>query len=335
VSFALSGRGKIEKAESGVSIETSLKSGRIMNVREWALPVYTILMQLAVGTLLSLWLIRVVSIRQYGRSITDRIIRIPLSAIFLTVIAAIAGSHFHLSHPLFSLLATLNLRSSWLSREILFTISFFLIVGGLTYLQWFTSGRYRLKTGLGWLGITVGSLSIYCMSKIYLLPTHSSWNSPLTIIAFLMTGVILGVMAVAVLLIIDLKVSEVGNEAETAIRRQLIQQSFIWLAGAALGTAVIDLALNLALIARLNQGDISAQTSLALLLGLYRPLFGLRYIALFTGAGWFGLTAFVMHRNRKTQYEMITPIYLACLLILISEFMGRFLFYATHVRVGI
>ena len=29
-----------------------------MNVREWALPVYTILMQLAVGALFVLWLIR-------------------------------------------------------------------------------------------------------------------------------------------------------------------------------------------------------------------------------------------------------------------------------------
>ena len=93
-----------------------------MNVREWALPVYTILMQLAVGAMLGLWIIRAVAIRQYGRSTIDHIIRIPVLAVFLTVVVAIVGSHFHLSQPLFSLLATLNLRSSWLSREILFTI---------------------------------------------------------------------------------------------------------------------------------------------------------------------------------------------------------------------
>ena len=306
-----------------------------MNVREWALPVYTILMQLAVGGMLGLWLIRAVAIGQYGRSTTERIVRIPVLAILLTIIAAIAGSHFHLSRPLFSLLAALNLRTSWLSREIVFTVTFFLSVGGLSYLQWFTGSYSRSRTVLGWVGVVAGSLSIYCMSKIYLLPTHSSWNSPLTVISFLLTALILGVTAVAVLLVMELKMSEVADEAGTAVRRQLIRQSFVWLAGVALGTAVIILVLNLILITQLSQGDISAQTSLILLLGLYQPLFGLRYIALFTGVGWFGLTAFMLYRNKKMQYEIAKPIYLACLLVLIAEIMGRFLFYATHVRMGL
>lgn len=306
-----------------------------MNVREWALPVYTILMQLAVGALLGLWLIRAVGIRQHGRSVTDHIIRIPVLAILLTNIAAIIGSHFHLSHPIFSLLATLNLRSSWLSREILFTISFFLLVSGIAYIQWFTYGHSRLITVLGWLALLMGSLSIYCMSHIYLLPTHSSWNSSLTVISFLLSAIVLGVTAVAVLLVMDLKVSEVAGAADTAVRRQIVHQSFVWLAGVAGGTAVITLILNLILIMMLNQGELSALTSLFLLLGLYQPLFGLRYIALFTGVGWFGLTAYMLLHNRKPRFEMTTTIYLACLLVLISEILGRFLFYATHVRTGI
>jgi anaerobic dimethyl sulfoxide reductase subunit C (anchor subunit) len=306
-----------------------------MNVREWALPVYTILMQLAVGAMLGLWLIRAAAIRQHGRSVIDHIIRIPVLAVFLTIIVAIAGSHFHLSRPIFSLLAALNLRSSWLSREVVFTISFLGAVGGLSYLQWFTYGNSRLKTGLGWLGITTGSLSVYCMSKIYLLPTHSSWDSPLTVVSFLLTVVMLGVTAVAVLLVMDLKVSEVAGAPETAVRRQIVHQSFIWLAGVALVTAVVILTLNLIFISQLSQGNISAQTSFMLLLGLYKPLFGMRYIALFTGVGWFGLTAIILNRDRKTRYEMTNSIYLACLLVLIAEILGRFLFYATHVRIGI
>lgn len=306
-----------------------------MNVREWALPVYTILMQLAVGAMLGLWLIRAVVMEKYGRSVIDSIVRIPVLAILLTVIVAIIGSHFHLSRPYFSLLAALNLRSSWLSREIVFTITFFLAIGGLSYLQWFTGGYSRLRTVLGWVGIAAGSLSIYSMSKIYLLPTHSSWNTPLTVVVFLLTALILGVTAVAVLLVMDLKLSEVAENGATAVRRQIIQQSFIWLAAVAGVTAVIILVLNLILIAQLSQGDVSAQTSLMLLLGLYQPLFGLRYIALFTGVGWFGLTAFILYRNRKLPFEITKPIYLACLLVLIAEIMGRFLFYATHVRMGL
>jgi anaerobic dimethyl sulfoxide reductase subunit C (anchor subunit) len=332
----LFGRGEAAEAESGAAIAAlKLFNGRFMNVREWALPVYTILMQLAVGAMLGLWLIRAVAIRKHGRSTTDFIIRIPVLAVLLTIIAAIIGSHFHLSRPVFSLLATLNLRSSWLSREVVFTISFFLIVGTIAYLQWFTYGRSRLMTILGWLGVLTGSLSIYSMSHIYLLPTHSSWNSPLTVISFLLSALILGVTAVAVLLVMDLRVSEVAGAAGTAVRRQIVQQSFVWLAGVAGITAVITLFLNLILILNLSQGELSAQTSFVLLLGLYQPLFGLRYIALFTGVGWFGLTAFVLLRRRKPQFEMTPAIYLACLLVLISEILGRFLFYATHVRMGI
>jgi anaerobic dimethyl sulfoxide reductase subunit C (anchor subunit) len=306
-----------------------------MNVREWALPVYTILMQLAVGTLLSLWLIRGVALRQYGRSTTDHLLRIPALAVFVTIFVAIIGSHFHLSRPIFSLLALLNWRLSWLSREVIFTISFFLLVGCLVYLLWFTDGYARLKTGLGWLAIVTGGFSVYSMSKIYLLPTHFSWNSPLTVVSFLLTAIILGVTAVAVLLVMDLKLSEVANQVETALRRELIQKTFGWLAAVAVGTAVVILILNLILIAQLRQGDLSAQTSFMLSLGLYQPLFGMRYIALFVGVSWFGLAALSLSRSRQTQFEITNPTYLACLLVLIAEILGRFLFYATHVRTGI
>lgn len=203
-------------------------------------------------------------------------------------------------------------------------------------MQWSVAGYPRLKSGLGWAGIMLGSLSIYSMSKIYLLPTHSSWDSPATVISFLLTSLILGATSVAVMMIINLRVSEdVADIAETSARKQLIRQSFIWLAGVAFGVALINLLLNLLLISRLIQGDLSAQTSLVLLLYLYRPLFGLRYVALFTGVGWFGLTAVVLYRRGKTQYEIMRPVYLACLLVLIAEILGRFLFYATHVRMGI
>ena len=306
-----------------------------MNVREWALPVYTILMQLALGTLLSLWLTRVFATRRYGRSTIEHITRIPVSAVLLTIIVAIIGSHFHLSRPMLSMLAALNVHSSWLSREIFFTISFLLVTAGLTYLQWLVPGFDRLKTMLGWVSIVFGILSVYCMSKIYLLPTHSSWNSPVTVISFFLTALLLGITTVAVLLVMDLKISEVADDTETSVRRQLIQHTFVRLAWVAWITAVTQLLLNLYVVVQLNQGDISAQTSLMLMLGLYQPLLSMRYITLFTGVGWFGLAAFVLFRQRKVNYEISTPVYLACLLVLIAEILGRFLFYATHVRAGI
>jgi anaerobic dimethyl sulfoxide reductase subunit C len=306
-----------------------------MEVREWALPVYTILMQLAAGSLLSLWLIRWAAGRRHGYAPVDRVMRIPLLAILVTIVVAIIGSHFHLSRPYLSLFAVLNLRTSWLSREILFTIIFFWSVSSLVYLHWFSSGYPRLKMALGWAGILSGVASVYCMAMIYLLPTQTMWNTPLTVVSFLMTLVLLGVTAVSVMIVMDFKVSEIADAAGVELRGQIIRRSFIWLALAGGVTAVITLLLNLSLIATLRQGDLSALTSLELLLGLYRPLLILRYLTLFAGVGWFAITAFLFYRRSLREMAITTPVYLSCLLVLIAEILGRFLFYATHVRLGI
>ncbi|HWQ84371.1 MAG TPA: DmsC/YnfH family molybdoenzyme membrane anchor subunit, partial [Anaerolineales bacterium] len=97
-----------------------------MNLREWALPIYTILMQLAVGTLLVLWLIRRFNLERVGGEAMVRILRRPVLVMFFTILIAIIGSHLHLSNPLLSFLAVLNIKYSWLSREIVFTVLTFL-----------------------------------------------------------------------------------------------------------------------------------------------------------------------------------------------------------------
>lgn len=306
-----------------------------MEVREWALPVYTILMQVATGSLLSLWLIHGVAERRYGLTLAERIMPIPLLAILVTVVVAIIGSHFHLSRPQLSLLAVSNFRTSWLSREVLFTIVFLLAVVGLSYLYWFGTGYYQLKRGIAWLGIGAGLTSVYSMAMIYLLPTQPMWYSPLTVISFLISVLVLGTTAVSVMIVMELKLSEIVDTAQVMPRRQIISQTFIWLAAAAGLAALATLLINLLLIANLRQGDLPALISLDLLLGLYRPLLILRYLTLFAGAGWFAITAFLVYRHATRNLNLTTPIYLSCLLVMISEILGRFLFYATHVRMGI
>jgi len=87
-----------------------------MNVREWALPVYTILMQLAVGALFVLWSIRALARFKMNSNEIDRMMQNPIFIISFTILIAIIGAHFHLSRPFHSFLAALNFRSSWLSR---------------------------------------------------------------------------------------------------------------------------------------------------------------------------------------------------------------------------
>ena len=92
-----------------------------MNIREWTLPVYTILMQIAIGALLAIWIVRRINKGKIGPEVLDLISRYPVLVVFITVLTAMIGGHFHLSQPHLSILSLLNFRTAWLSREIAFT----------------------------------------------------------------------------------------------------------------------------------------------------------------------------------------------------------------------
>ncbi|MBK9210450.1 MAG: dimethyl sulfoxide reductase anchor subunit [Anaerolineales bacterium] len=196
-----------------------------MNVREWALPVYTILMQLAVGAFAILWLIRYLAGSKFSVQEIDRIISNPILVIAFTAVVAMGGAHFHLSKPFHSYLAVLNFKSSWLSREIVFSLLFFMSTMSVLYLTYFQTHRRSLITGLGWLAIMFGSVLIYCMARIYLIPTQVAWNSPTVVLSFYTTTLLLGIMAIACLMVLDLKFSEIKKENDVELRTQVLRNS--------------------------------------------------------------------------------------------------------------
>jgi anaerobic dimethyl sulfoxide reductase subunit C (anchor subunit) len=306
-----------------------------MNVREWALPVYTILMQIAAGILLMLWIIRQQGKSKLGRDKMTQMTDTPLTIVFLTIVFAMIGAHFHLSKPYLSLLAILNIRTSWLSREIVFTILFFFSVAAIWYLRRRASHRWGLETHLGWIAIVFGWANIYCMAQIYLLPTQVAWNSKVTITYYAGTTLLLGAMAMAALLIMDFRFAEIRNPSLPTYRIPLIQSSLLWLTVLAVFMVFMVIGINFYQITFLQTAEESATTSLNLLLGLYQPLFLIRLGFIFIGVTWLISTIIQMVRKQKTIQELMTPIYGSCLLVMIGEILGRFLFYATHVRLGI
>ncbi len=306
-----------------------------MNVREWALPVYTILMQLASGALLVLWIMRSVGRRRYGDSVTAPVVGRLLLVLFFTALIAVGSAHFHLSKPFHSLFAILNLRTSWLSREILFTLLFAAGLGLLVWMRPEAAQRPRLYTALGWLTTACGFASVLCMGYIYLMPTQPAWNSPLTIISFYATSLLLGVATMAALLLMDLKFAEVIAPESVAARSAITHRLLIWFAAFALVLAVGVMGINLTQLARLRDGGPLAQVSLDLLMGVYEPLLWLRLGLLVAGVLWLVGTAAVLMWGRRRVSDLVVPVYVACLLVLVGEILARFLFYAAHVRVGL
>lgn len=306
-----------------------------MNVREWALPVYTILMQLAVGSLFVLWLIRSFSGSKFSHQEIERIIQNPMLVIAFTAVVAMIGAHFHLSRPFHSFLALLNFKSSWLSREIAFSISFFITTIILLYFTYFQTHRRALITGIGWLAISIGTVLVYCMARIYLIPTQIAWNSTTVIFSFYTTALMLGCMAIACLLVLDLKFAEIKRSDDVALRSEVIRHSFARLTLLTILLVVLSIVTIYIQMRLLSQGGMAARTSLDLLLQLYLPLFVMRLIFLIFSSGYLGFAVYQISRLKITPQSLMMPVYVSCLLILVGEIIGRFLFYATHIRVGI
>ncbi len=308
-----------------------------MNLREWALPVYTILMQLATGTLLMLWVIRATILKRLGSRDVDRILSKPVVIVLITLFAAMIGSHLHLSNPWISFLAVVNLRTSWLSREVFFTVLLFFTTGLLAYFTWFFPGEKRLeKTILGWVAVALGLTSIFCMSNCYRLPAQDAWNQPTTMGLFYCSALLLGGISAFTILVMD-AIFAGEYEPDLVAERAGILKRIAW-------RMVLSLFVLLAVIVAMNVTQISntkaqdtelARTTLTLLLDVYEPLFIARFITLFAGAASFALVVYWLVQKKKPLNKLVFLTYSTCLLLLMAEISGRFLFYAAHVRLGI
>jgi anaerobic dimethyl sulfoxide reductase subunit C len=306
-----------------------------MNIREWTLPVYTILTQLSTGALLFLMIIRLLRRKTFSHDDIDYSTKIPILIIFITVTVAIGFAHLHLSKPLLSFTALSNLRTSWLSRELLFNLIFILLLGAFSGSLWLTKDHFHLKTVLGWLAILAGLVTEYCMSRIYMIPSQPAWNTYLTPVSFLFTTLILGVMTVPVLLMMDLIFKKSLSLEKTSVHVQQVALSLNWLSILGIVFSICVAIIIFFQTAILFNGSPAAQASLLLLTDIYQPLFILRLVLVFIGAGWLAITSVQYYRGKILVENLLTPVFSACLFVLVAEILGRFLFYAIHVKVGL
>jgi DMSO reductase anchor subunit len=200
----------------------------------------------------------------------------------------------------------------------------------------FVRGYYRLKLGLGWGAILAGFATIYCMGRIYLLPTQIAWNSSATIISYYAVTLLLGTTSLVVILLMDLRFSERESPKDLDIRIQLIKKSAIWLTVTAAISALLVITLGFYQIELLRNIELSsAQASLQLILNLYKPLLVMHVGLTIFGVAWLIAVVSYAIRKQRSFMNLLGPVYIACIMVLIGEILERFLFYATHVRIGI
>lgn len=254
----------------------------------WPLVIMTVLTQLSAGTFAVIWLLQL-----FGAST-----RLGAAAVSSLVVAGIAlgASTMHLGRPVHAYRAIKAWKRSWLSREVL-------LFGGF-------SGVASLYAGALWLGIAAGPAlgaltvlfglgGVTATGYIYRVPSRPAWNTPFTLVQFLLTSTVLGLLFATAVGAGDAR----------------------WLAIGAASTATVALVvLALRFLRLISSPGIELQSSGRLLATTLRPHLVARGVLLAIGA--IALPLSTSHPG---------ALWVAFALALCSELLGRYLFFVSAV----
>ena len=307
-----------------------------MNVREWALITFSILAQLSVGSFLVLGVVHFFAARKSGEEEADRLSDRALLAIGPALILGMAASLLHLGNPFNAYLAVSNLGSSWLSWEILSGVLFAVVGGVFALMQWRKIASFAVRNLIAIVAAVIGLVLIYSMSNVYQIRTQPAWNTIATTIAFFTTTLLLGVLAMGAAFVANYAYLQQKNPGCADAQCVLLRDALRWIAMASivlLGVELVTVPLQIAYLA--GGTSSAARASAAMMYGEYGLVLGLRLALVFIGAGILGVFIYQNTLSAGREKVMGNLAYAAFALVIVSEVLGRFLFYATHVRIGL
>lgn len=306
-----------------------------MRTQELALVIYTILVQMSVGAFVILGLVHFYALRKSDAKNASQMSDHALLAIGPVLVVGVIISLFHLGNPVNAFRAISNLGTSWLSREIFFTLLFVATGAIFAFLQWRKIGSFRLRQIIALIAAALGLVLVYSMSHIYQLAAQPAWDSVATPITFFITTFLLGGLAMGTAFTINYYYYKGRKDCgEIQVQCDMLRTV---LQSIAIGSIIL-LGLQLVVlplfVSQLAAGNASAIESAGKLSTEYSVVFALRLVLVILGGGLFGL---FLYRNALLKQErlMATFMIAAFSFVLIGELLGRFLFYAIHVRIGI
>ncbi len=320
-----------EEIGTNANRDSSAPSARARNdnlailLKEASLTAFTILSQLAVGTF---WILAALSIwpgAYYGgKAVADEVIRPALPFLNLSMLLALLASFFHLGTPSKAWRALFNIRSSWLSREVLCAVLFAGAGFVCTGLQWFHWGAVWVQDASLWIAAGLGLALIICMAGVYRLRTVPAWNTVNTLLSFLLATLALGAATVGVMF----SVTRPYNWFESDKTLDAIVE---WMAVLTMVGVGLQLAFIFSERSRLVSGPEAAARALANVIHPHNLLLQLRLILAALGLVLAG-GVFLLYGNWTGQSILML---LAFGSLLVSEILGRTLFYQARVRHGL
>ncbi len=298
---------------------------------DWPLILFTLLVQMSVGTFLFLGILHDVSFVKLEEKIFETLSNLLLKLIAVILMLAVIASLFHLGSPQKAINALNNLESSYLSKEI-FSLLIFIMLGGifiLIYKKYSTKRLLMFFSAL--ITILFGFRTIHYMSSIYMLETVPVWNSLFTPLSFYLSVLLLGSSVLFYSLIrISSRKYLLTSLDETTGEKLSYTLNFLLI------TIIFLILLNLALfciqIIYLSNGDDTLRVSYDLLIkeNLYFVIS--KTILLVTAIAFslikkFRIEKGLLSLNRYSTFYFV--------LIILIELIGRSLFYASYHRIGV
>ncbi len=303
-------------------------------LHELPLVIFTICAQMSVGSFVALGLIQLFAVRVPPATM-EKVTRPALYAIGPLLVLGLAASTLHLGSPMRAINALRHFDGSWLSREIVAGIAFAGLGAVFAVLEWFRWGSYRLRQLLAAVTAIVGVVLVYCISQVYSLRTVPAWATPHTVVRFYVTTFLLGGLAVGAVLVITAfwrarraSPDEDSVTLLTSAVRGIALGSIL-----ALGVKFVGLPMYLSYLA--NQNSVAAQESLRILGEVYGPWSTAQTVLIFLGVAALAYLLYRLAGGHAGKRLLPAVALVAFALVLTGEVIGRMLFYASMVRIGI
>jgi anaerobic dimethyl sulfoxide reductase subunit C (anchor subunit) len=307
-----------------------------VNLREWALIIFTVFAQMSVGSFVILGILHFLAARKIKLEEADRLSDRALLAIGPVLVLGLLASFAHLGNPLNAPRAVTNLATSWLSREIFFGVLFAIVGGIFAIMQWRKIATFQVRQVIAWVAAAIGLALVYSMANVYMLGTQPVWNTFATPILFFAATFLLGALAVGAALVANyayiMRKDPNCGEATCILLRDAVRWISV-ISIVIMGVELVVIPLNLAFLA--NSSVPEAVKGAGLMFGEFGLMFVLRLAFVFLGAGLFALFLYRLALSPGREKTLGNVVYGAFALVLIAEVMGRFLFYATQVQIGL
>lgn len=277
-------------------------------MHEWALLIFTVCIQAAIGGTLML-AIFYKKISKLGSEEAFKAMRLPLLVIAGLSIVGLGASFAHLGTPTNALNTMRGIGWSWMSREILVTgmfIGMACLTAGLTFIQ------KKVNPWLLLISSIIGLVDIYCMGMIYSTSLISGWGSINTFTSFYGTALVLGPVLAASFLVPVLK--EKQNDLAQGIVKNAFYISLFGIAVQLVGVSLFG-----SVMPEVNM--IAGTNALASLEG-YQTTVAFRWIIEAIGVGALGYLS--LAKNKKVSLSFA---YVALAVLVLAEGMSRYVFY--------